>query len=354
MNSTSPKVRIAFVGVGSMGQAAHLRNYASIADCEVTAIAELKKEVAQKVATRYGITKVYPSHEELLANEEFDAIVASQPFSRHGSVIPALAKAGVPIFVEKPIAGSVNVGEAILTELAAHHNWVMVGYHKRSDPAIEWAKVEITRLKASGEIGEIRYIRLTMPPGDWIAGGFNENITSQEPYPELSYDPPPSDIPEAFHKDYEIFVNFYIHQVNLLRFLLGEPYQVSYADPAERVFVGHSQSGIPCTIEMAPFQTTDEWEESALIGFDKGYLKISLPAPLTYNRAGKVEVYTDPGGGVTPTLLTPTLPWVHAMRNQAQNFIKAVRGDAPAPCLAPEALEDLRIAREYIRLLKGF
>jgi hypothetical protein len=41
------------------------------------------------------------------------------------------------------------------------------------------------------------------------------------------------------------------------------------------------------------------------------------------------------------------------MRNQALNFIKAVRGDAPAPCLAPEALEDIRVAREYIRLLKG-
>jgi hypothetical protein len=41
------------------------------------------------------------------------------------------------------------------------------------------------------------------------------------------------------------------------------------------------------------------------------------------------------------------------MRNQALNFIKAVRGEAPAPCLAPEALQDLRVARDYIRLLKG-
>jgi hypothetical protein len=34
-------------------------------------------------------------------------------------------------------------------------------------------------------------------------------------------------------------------------------------------------------------------------------------------------------------------------------FISAARGDAPAPCLADEALEDLRVAREYIRLLRA-
>ncbi|NQZ70248.1 MAG: gfo/Idh/MocA family oxidoreductase, partial [Lentisphaeria bacterium] len=42
-----------------------------------------------------------------------------------------------------------------------------------------------------------------------------------------------------------------------------------------------------------------------------------------------------------------------AMSNQATNFINFVKGDAPAPCLAEEALEDLKVAREYIRLRKG-
>ena len=37
---------------------------------------------------------------------------------------------------------------------------------------------------------------------------------------------------EATCDQYVTFVNYYIHQVNLLRYLLGEPYQVTYADPA--------------------------------------------------------------------------------------------------------------------------
>ena len=41
------------------------------------------------------------------------------------------------------------------------------------------------------------------------------------------------------------------------------------------------------------------------------------------------------------------------MRQQAINFIRAVRGEMPPMTGAAEALEDLRVARQYIRLWKG-
>jgi hypothetical protein len=82
-------------------------------------------------------------------------------------------------------------------------------------------------------------------------------------------------------------------------------------------------------------------------------VKIELPAPLVCNQPGRVEIFRDPGNGATPTTIIPTLPRIHAMRQQALNFIKAIRGEAPAPCLAQEALQDLLVARHYIRLLKG-
>jgi predicted dehydrogenase len=337
-----------------MGQAAHLRNYASLADeCEVVAIAELRPEAGAKVAARYGVPKAYRTHEELLAKEKVDALVASQQFTRHGLLIAELAKAGLPIMTEKPIAGSIAMGEKIIQALEKHKTWQMVGYHKRSDPATVYAKAEIDRLKQTGELGTLRYVRITMPPGDWIAGGFSENIWTKEDAPALDWDPAPDDMDEATAGHYNAFVNYYIHQVNLLRHLLGEDYKVSYADPSGVFFVAHSQSGVAGVIEMAPYSTTLGWQETAWVAFDKGYVKLELPAPLTHNQPGRVEIFKDPGDGVTPLKITPDLPWVHAMKNQALNFIKAVRGEALAPCLAPEALQDLRAARDYIRLLKG-
>jgi len=155
----------------------------------------------------------------------------------------------------------------------------------------------------------------------------------------------------ATYRDYETFVNYYIHQVNLLRHLLGEGYHVTHADPSGVLLVGRSEGGVPCAIEMAAYATSLDWQESALVAFEKGYVKLELPAPLALNRPGRVEILKDPGHGATPLITLPQLPWQHAMLNQAENFLRAVRGEMAAPCLAPEALEDLRVAREYIRLL---
>jgi len=47
------------------------------------------------------------------------------------------------------------------------------------------------------------------------------------------------------------------------------------------------------------------------------------------------------------------MPWVGAMRQQAINFVRAIKGEIAPPCEAQEALEDLRVAREYIRVWKG-
>jgi len=346
------KVRIGFVGVGSMGQMAHLRNYANINECAVVAIAELRDKIAQRVAQRYNIPHIYHDHREMLANEKLDGIVCTQPFTRHGVILPELFQTGIPVLTEKPLASSLEVGERLVQAIRTSKSWHMVAYHKRSDPATIYAKAEIDTLKQSGELGKLRYVRITMPPGDWIAAGFNELINEGDPTPQLDVDPPASDLDAKGQDDYVRFVNYYIHQVNLMRHLLGEPYRAVYADPHEVVLVGESASGVTCLLEMSPYQTSIDWHESALVCFERGYVQIDLPAPVALNRPGRVTIFKDPGKGAVPQTIVPQMPWVHAMRQQAINFIRAIRGEAPPPCDSIEALEDLRIARDYLRLLR--
>ncbi len=352
-NSGAEKVRIGFVGVGPMGQCAHLKNYATIPKCEVVAIAELRQEMGRKVASRYGVANVYKNHEEMLGAEELDGIVAIQQFYRHGVLVPELLKARVPVFIEKPLAGSVEIGERIVGAVQESGTWLMVGYHKRSDPATVRAKEEIDRLKASGELGKLRYVRITVAMGNWVAGGFDDLIKGEGPLPQLEEDPPPSDMDEGTRKEYSRVINVYIHEINLMRCLLGEPYEVTHAEASGVLLVARSHSGVAGTIEMSPYSTTIDWQESALVGFEHGYVKLNLPAPLACNRAGRVELLRDPARGVAPETIVPHLPKMHAMRQQAVNFLRAIRGEASPPCEAEEALEDLKVARQYIRLRFG-
>lgn len=342
------RVRIGFVGVGAMGQCAHLKNYTAIPDCEVVALAELRPQLRESVARKFGVPRAYASGAEMLAKEKLDGIVASQSFDRHGQIIIPLYQYGIPLFTEKALAASVEVGERMLAALKAGGSWHMVGYHKRSDPAIMYARAEIERLQQTGELGPLRYVRLTMPAGDWVQGGFDDLIRTDETIPES-----PRDTAEDWDSPHLSFVNYYIHQVNLLRHLLGEPYRVTFADRAGMLLVAETAGGRTGIIEMNPYLTSRDWQESALVCFEHGWIRIDLPAPLASNRAGMVTIFRDPGEGVVPQTIVPALPSVHAMRQQAINFVRAIQGEIKPLCDAAEALEDLKVARDYIRLWKG-
>ncbi len=347
------KVRIGFVGVGGMGQMAHLKNYVVNDECEVVALAELRKETGKLVAQRYGIPRVYGDHQEMLAKEKLDGIIASQPFSRHSVLLPDLYKAAKFLFTEKPLCVATQAGEKLVKDAASAGCTHMVGYHKRSDPATMYAKALIEEWKATQKMGAMKYVRILMPAGDWIASGFTGMLNAGDKPGDLAWEPPVPDMDKPTADLYVSFVNYYIHQVNMMRHLLGEPYKVTYAEKSGVLLAVESCSGVAGVIEMSPYHTTIDWQEHMLVCFEKGYIKVDLPAPLATHRPGQVEVYEDPGNGKTPIRMSPTLPWVHAMRQQATNFVKVIKGELKPPCVASEALEDLKVAREYIRLRFG-
>ena len=247
------KLRIGFVGVGGMGQMAHLSNYSALAmedKCEIVALAEPKSEMAKMVANRYGVSKVFHDHHELLAHGDVDAIVAPQPYRRHSIIVPDILRAGIPVFTEKPLTLSVEAGEQ-LVHLGEEMNVLhMVGYHKRSDPASEYAKTVVDRWKFSEEYGKMKYIRMTMPPGDWVHGA-DKPLVTDEPIAGVEWEPAPAGMDDTVMQEYDAFVNYYIHQVNLIRFMLGEPYQVTYAEKSRVLLIGESESGVCITLEMA-------------------------------------------------------------------------------------------------------
>lgn len=345
--------RIVFFGVGGMGQMAHLKNYVILPDVKVVAVVEARKKIADAVAARYTIPNVFYDIESFRASGvEFDGIVSAQQYRNMVNIVPQLLAFGKPLFTEKPLALAVEAAQNLALEADKNHTTHMVGYHKRSDPATEFAKSIADSWRASGEFGRMRYIRVTMPAGDWVANGFEGMISSDDPYPPIQGEPNVKYWPnEAYNNEYDSFVNYYIHQVNALRFLLGEDYSVKYADKAGVTLTAESVSGIPAVIEMSPWTTSLDWQEEYLIAFEKGWIKIELPAPLASNKAGKVTVFEDNGKKSAPVTWSPTLPHVHAMKNQASNFVKFIRGEKGVPCDSHEAVKDLQIARDYIDLL---
>ena len=351
-NANTDKVKLGFLGCGFMGQLAHMQNYAALDTCEIVALTDTKQEQAKKVAQAYFIPKVYANAAEMLADPEIDAVVAAQYFGNHVNIVGDVLNAGKHLLTEKPLCIYPQNGKALVECAAKNKRIHMVANHKRSDPAAEYALDVIKKWKASGEMGKLQYIRITMPPGDWVGGatGVNKPISTSEEYPKFTPEQIPYGVDPAISEKYVGFVNYYIHQVNMMRYLLGEDFKLTFGDKSGVLLAVESLSGVCGAIEMATYSSTDSWQESAMACFEKGYVFFSLPAPLASQRAGEVTIFTDNGGGGMFT--SPALPNVSAMRNQAMNFIKAVKGEIAPPCPSSEALKDLEFALDYINYMQ--
>jgi predicted dehydrogenase len=340
--------RLGFVGAGFMGQLAHLRSYAAVADCQLVALAESRPELARRVAARYGIDRIYPDYQAMLEAESLDGVVATVPFNQHARLLPGLYEGCRHVFTEKALAVKPETGRRLEQAARSAGCVHMVGYHKRADPAVSWAIERIERWRTSGEAGKIRYVRIAMPPGDWIAGEDSEYLRGDEPSVKRDGEAPPVEFDSEVGEAYVSFVNYYIHQVNLLAYLLGERYRVSHADRSGVLLVAESETGIPGLIEMSPYRTATDWQEEALVAFEHGYVRVGLPPPLCRNRAGHVEAYLDRRGGTQAGREIPTLPHIGAMAAQARWFVRVCRDEIAPLCSVAESVEDLAVAYDYV------
>ena len=170
-------------------------------------------------------------------------------------------------------------------------------------------------------------------------------------YQKLNGEPLPCEITlvrVSYKGDYNIFA--YLRDLRehntMMRKIAQRDHLLSTVNHAAGVLLAtESQSGITGIIEMSTYESTDSWQESAMVCFEKGYIFIKMFAPLAAQRSGEVEVFTDNGGGGIFT--SPILPNISAMRNQAENFIKAVKGEIEPPCSSKDALKDLEFAASY-------
>src|SRR5919206_1744076 len=111
---TAEPVLLGYVGCGFMAQHVHLPNFASLPGCRLVALAETRLRLAQQVAARYGVPKIYSSHLELAEDPEIEAVGVSAGFGQQGEIARDLLRAGKHVFMEKPMAVSVRQAEAIL------------------------------------------------------------------------------------------------------------------------------------------------------------------------------------------------------------------------------------------------
>ncbi|WP_147818827.1 Gfo/Idh/MocA family protein [Salidesulfovibrio onnuriiensis] len=134
-----------FLGLGGVGQR-HLRNLLSVMpDAQLGAVRhtdrafeigfDLQPDYSVDIMEKYGIAR-FSSLEEGVAWQPDCAIIAS-PTSAHMDQTTALVRAGVPVFLEKPVSADSEGLDELLALMEEKHTPVMVGYMFRFHPGVQ-------------------------------------------------------------------------------------------------------------------------------------------------------------------------------------------------------------------------
>jgi predicted dehydrogenase len=348
---SAEKIRLGFIGSGGMGQRAHIINFAQMPEeCELVALAEVRPELASKVATHYGIGDIYPDHTSMLAEADIDAVVAIMGYSLHHAVVPDVLRAGKHLMTEKPIgcrASSAKEWKALADERDLIY---LVGYMKRWDLGARYVTDLIRQWRESGEFGKLTYLSCNMSGTDWTWNPEPAIRTREKPEGLLAAEPFPDHMNDEEAQYYNMNINFYVHQVNLIRFLLGEDYDLSYTHPDGKVLIATSDSGTAITLEMSTYGLKQTWDEEYHICFEGADIRLSLPAPMRTQQNGEVEIRRNTGDD-THEIVRPNIPPSWCFFEEAKGFLETIRAGVMPYDSAGEAARDLELFERYVEMM---
>jgi myo-inositol 2-dehydrogenase/D-chiro-inositol 1-dehydrogenase len=129
----------------------HIRRITHVlSGAEVTAVTDLNADLAQQVAAGLKNATVHATGQQVIEDENVDAVLVTSWGPTHEEYVLAGIAAGKPVFCEKPLATTQRACRTIIdAEVAAGRRLVQVGFMRRYDDAYRALKDVIE----SGTIG---------------------------------------------------------------------------------------------------------------------------------------------------------------------------------------------------------
>ncbi len=309
--------RIGCIGAGMIMAECHLAAYAQ-AGFSVVAIASRTRASAEKVAARWSIPTVHDTPEQLIEDSEVEIVdLAFPPDQQPALIRHALQQPHIKaILAQKPLALSVEEAVKLRDEAAASGKILSVNQNMRYDQSMRVLKQIID----SGALGEIVFAQIDMHAiPHW----------------------------QTFLQDYDrlTLANMSVHHLDLLRFLFGDPSEITTLtrqDP--RTTFDHSDGITVSTLRFASgvlaVSLEDVWSGPRQEGYEddqhinwrvdgtKGVAKGTIGWPkgvastLTY-----ASTETTDGKWVSPSWDTMWFP--HAFIGVMEQLQHAVKTGAP-------------------------
>lgn len=163
----SEKIVIGMIGVRNMG-GGHLRGLVGNPGVIVAAVCDVDESVRLEAKARTGgKADDYNDYRDLLDRNDIDAVLIATPDHWHALTTVHACQAGKDVYVEKPLALTIEDGRAMVTAARRYGRIVQMGTQQRSQSHFR----HVCELVQNGRIGKVNLVRTWFegnPHCDWI------------------------------------------------------------------------------------------------------------------------------------------------------------------------------------------
>ncbi len=125
---------------------------------KVVAVMRRNAAKAADFAKRHNIGKWYDDADQLINDPEVNAVYIATPPSSHQELAEKVAKAGKPVYVEKPMAKTHAECQSMVDTFKKYDLPLYVAYYRRTLPNF----LKVKELVDSGAIGDVRMVNIEM------------------------------------------------------------------------------------------------------------------------------------------------------------------------------------------------
>jgi len=181
--ATSRKIRVGVLGAGAWANHAHLPGYRRDSRCEVVAVADPNRALAEKAAHDFDIPVIARDHTELVTRDDIDLIDVCTPSATHLELSTAALEGGKHVLCEKPVAFDFRDTDRLHALARSKGLKTRLGFTFRFSPAMRYVK----HLVDQGYIGQ-----------PFIFNGYEQNSQWLDPKTPLRQVDPDAD-PSILH-----------------------------------------------------------------------------------------------------------------------------------------------------------
>jgi len=228
-------IKWGMVGTGNVTEVKSGPGFTKAKDSQLLAVTNRTHEKAVDYAKRHNIPLVYNNIDDMIKDKKVDAIYLATPPNVHLTDALKCAKAGIPTYIEKPVAMTYQDHTTLMDAFYETNTPVWGAYYRRGHERF----IKLKELLEQQSLGNICFIQLKLcrnATPDEIDG------TSWRIKPQISGG--------------GLFMDLGVHQLDIMNFIFGDVTDVqvrtqnlgNYYEPEDTIFATLTyQSGITLT-----------------------------------------------------------------------------------------------------------